>query len=248
MSISIAWTTVSLCAYIITIAMNVVVGVYGHVFGVDDTKQVSDSLQSDLNPISYTFSIWLLLYGWQVPWLIGGYLPSPYGDIYNTQGLWFVLVCVCNSAWIIAFGRRQIDASVSILTACWIFLFKLYVVTNIQYLYDDAFKIWMINVPFSLYFGWITVAWVLNVFGTGLVPRQNQGKLFFFLSPTLLLPITYVTVYHFDFVYAIPILVGLTGMLFKEHASEWTSFTALFLISGIILWWSIIGTYTAIVG
>lgn len=131
------------------------------------TGEVSDSYPNLFAPAGLTFSIWgviyVLLAGYAVYQLIivqKGKRP-PSADWLEKIGILFILSSLANISWILAWHYRFIGLStilIASLLICLILINQSIVQTHLSKL-DKIF----IRLPFSIYFGWITVATIANV-------------------------------------------------------------------------------------
>jgi hypothetical protein len=129
-------------------------------------KDISDKYDNLLTPAGYAFGIWGLIYLSLIAFSIFQLLDVFKKDI-NTEfvdkiGGWFIVANLASAAWVISFTNDQIGISMVIM--CIIFLSLLKIVINLNMeKWDAPFSIIaLIWWPFSLYFGWITVALVAN--------------------------------------------------------------------------------------
>lgn len=131
------------------------------------TGEVSDSYPNLFAPAGLTFSIWgviyVLLAGYAVYQLIivqkGKRAPS--ADWLKKIGILFILSSLANISWILAWHYRFIGLStilIASLLVCLILINQSIAQTHLSKL-DKIF----IRLPFSIYFGWITVATIANV-------------------------------------------------------------------------------------
>lgn len=128
---------------------------------------ISAQYETLFTPAGYAFSIWGLIY-----LMISGFV------IYQARGLfkkvdndnfilqisrWFVVSCIANSIWIMAWIHDYIGLSVILITILLFSLIKIVVNTNMER-WDAPFpKILLLWWPFCLYSGWITVAIIANI-------------------------------------------------------------------------------------
>ena len=136
-------------------------------FGGKTIGSVSDELTTLFTPASYAFSIWVIIYllllgfvfyqGW------GMFKRQPDPECVSKIGWWFVISCVANSLWILAWIYEFIGWSVVIMLVLLVSLIRI-VLANRMELWDAPVKVilflWW---PFVIYSGWITVATVANV-------------------------------------------------------------------------------------
>lgn len=123
--------------------------------GGRDTKTISDSYPNLFAPAGYTFSIWGLIYT-----LLGIYVV--YQLTRNKDGLvsqvnrLFIVNAFLNATWIVAWHYNQIGPSVLVMLGLLVTLIKISELTKKK-------ASWPIELPFRVYFGWITVATIANI-------------------------------------------------------------------------------------
>ncbi len=131
-----------------------------------DTGSVSDSYQNLFAPAGITFSIWGLIY-----LLLAGFTFYQFGIInkngsiskalLNKVGIVFSISSIANMIWIFSWHYDIIFLSMilmAVILICLIIIVKAVMEENLT-LKEKLF----IKLPFSIYFGWITVAAIANV-------------------------------------------------------------------------------------
>jgi hypothetical protein len=130
------------------------------------TGELSDFYPNLFTPAGFTFSIrgiiYLFLFAFVVRQLID--LRSKNSkEITKKIGIWFILSCIANIAWIYARHYQQVLLSVIIMIIYLLILIK--ITNNIHIgkkLGSRKDKIFA-QVPFSILLGWISVATIANV-------------------------------------------------------------------------------------
>lgn len=148
------------------------------------TGQLADLYPNLFTPAGFTFSIRWLIY-----LALIGFVVWQMVDLFKKKSLWitkkvdirFLLSCVANISWIFAWHNQKVFLSVLVMLA---FLVILIVIADKVWL---GKKLWtwsdklLVQVPFSLYLGWISVATIANI-STWLVNIQRSMR---GLSPVL---------------------------------------------------------------
>lgn len=127
------------------------------------TGQISNDYPNLFAPAGLAFSIWGLIY-----LLLLGYVIYQFANkdqkieeaIKKINPL-FIATCIANIFWIFAWHYDVIWLSVLIMLALLFLLIKIADIIN-----KEQFKGWgklFIYLPFSIYFGWITVATIANI-------------------------------------------------------------------------------------
>jgi hypothetical protein len=131
------------------------------------TGQASDSYPNLFTPAGITFSIWGLIY-----LLLAGYVFYQFGffkkdisvereKLLNNINRYFILTSIANICWIFAWHYGMIGLSVVIMLTFLVFLIKIADILNKEkFSWVDNL---LIKAPFSVYFGWITVATIANI-------------------------------------------------------------------------------------
>lgn len=155
-------TTVA--TFIIMIAVNVMANILP-INGVN-TGEVSDSYQNLFAPAGLTFSIWgliyLLLAGYtlyHVGLFRGGESPES-RELLRKTGILFSVSSLVNAAWIFSWHYDLIPLSMLlmvVLLACLMIIN--HSIGNASLSTREKF---LVRLPFSVYFGWITVATIAN--------------------------------------------------------------------------------------
>ncbi|MBA2620317.1 MAG: tryptophan-rich sensory protein [Acidobacteria bacterium] len=123
-------------------------------------QQVSDKYPSLLTPAGYAFSIWGLIYLGLIIFSIYQAMSSQAENArFKRIRALYIINCAANCAWIFLWHHEQIWASLAVIFT----LLGTLVLINARLQNKrDAAETWAARVPFGLYFGWATVATVLN--------------------------------------------------------------------------------------
>lgn len=131
------------------------------------TGDVSDAYPSLFTPAGLTFSIWGVIYlllGMHVLYQLGlfraGSDPAEQA-LLNRVGVLFTVSSLANTAWVFAWHYDLIPLSAVLITVILVCLAL--IVTTVRRAALTARQRWFIGVPFSVYFGWTTVAVVANM-------------------------------------------------------------------------------------
>lgn len=127
------------------------------------TGDISDAYPNLFAPAGPAFSIWGLIY-----LLLGAYVIYQFVNkdqkieaLIRKINPFFIISSLANVAWIFAWHYDYIGFSVIIMAALLIFLIKIADIIRMQkFSSQEKFFIWA---PFSVYFGWITVATIANI-------------------------------------------------------------------------------------
>jgi len=128
--------------------------------------EVSDSYPNLFAPTGITFSIWGLIYALLALYtlyhlgLFRGSGQESNAALLRKVGIVFIISSVINAAWIFTWHYRIIPLSMILMAFLLVCLIKITLIINAQPLTIRE-KIF-IRLPFSIYFGWITVATIAN--------------------------------------------------------------------------------------
>ncbi|PRD45520.1 TspO/MBR family protein [Sphingobacterium haloxyli] len=136
------------------------------IFDGNTMGTVSDRYSNFFTPAGYAFSIWGLIYigllgfaGYTGRSLFTKKEPDP---ILFKIGWLFVLSCLANVLWIVAWLNDYIGLSVIIMVVLLVCLLRIIAATRME-LDHHPFKIYLfVFWPFALYAGWISVALIAN--------------------------------------------------------------------------------------
>ncbi len=117
-----------------------------------------------LTPANYAFAIWGVIYLGLIA--LGIYQLQParrYSPKLRHSGYRLIIASIAQCAWIYLFLARWFPLSVLAMLGILIALANTYVYINRDRTHISRQEHWFIHAPISLYFGWITVATVVNV-------------------------------------------------------------------------------------
>lgn len=132
------------------------------------TGDVSDAYPSLFTPAGVTFSIWGVIYLllglhvlYQLGLFRGGAQSGAEAALLNRVGVLFAISSLANTAWVFAWHYDVIWLSVVLIVTILVCLILIAETLRTSIL--TVRQRWLIRVPFSVYFGWTTVATVANV-------------------------------------------------------------------------------------
>lgn len=123
------------------------------------TGALSDQLQNLFTPQGSTFAIWGLIYFLLFVFTIR-ILVLPIPDFAQKTCKLFVVNSLLNSSWILAWHYEYLGLSLFIMLGLLASLILINQELNIPLGKTDK---WTLQLPFSVYFGWITIATIANV-------------------------------------------------------------------------------------
>lgn len=151
-------------AYLFMVAVNILANSIP--INEKNTGQISDSYENLFAPAGITFAIWGVIYV-----LLALYVLYQFGFqrhhqkvsldlVFSTIGPAFILSSLANGAWIISWHYDMIALSMGLMIV--ILLCLLTINTMIKKVKLNFREKLSVKVPFSIYFGWITIATIAN--------------------------------------------------------------------------------------
>ena len=133
------------------------------------TGELSNQYPNLFVPAGFTFAIWGVIYTlllafciYQVQSLFSR-RTSVADAVVSRMGGLFMLSCVFNMAWIVAWHYEFTLLSVGIMLAFLLTLVTIYQRLGIGFNALSRGEKWFVHVPFSVYLGWISIATIANV-------------------------------------------------------------------------------------
>lgn len=157
---------------VLAFAAVITVNVLSHLLplGGKTTKQISDQYYIYITPAGYAFTIWSLIYV-----LLAGFIfyqlrrDTGTRDSVEDIGIWFILSCIFNIAWLFLWHYLYIEWSVGIMLLLVLSVLVIYRKTRSIH-YPTIGETLFVKLPFSIYLGWVCAAFVVNV---GIVIHKN---------------------------------------------------------------------------
>ena len=192
------------------------------------TGEISDAYENLFAPAGITFSIWgliylllaiHLLYQWGLFHKDG----VANGKLLSKVAVLFSVSSLANTAWVFAWHYDQILISTLLIATILVLLATIVVTLRDSQL--TSREQWLVRVPFSVYFGWITVATVANITvwlvsigwdGFG-IPIQIWAVIIIAVAALIG---TLVMLANRDFAYVVVLLWAFTGILIKHTAAD----------------------------
>jgi hypothetical protein len=145
-----------LAATIGTIIFNTLAAM-GRVGGVTPAE-ISAKYQTMITPAGYAFSIWSLIYVGLIVFSIYQLLPANLAKYRNLRSL-YIGTAALNCAWIYFWHGDQIAICLGLITALAVTLFFINLKLRTT---NSTGEYWAVKAPFSIYFGWVTAATLVN--------------------------------------------------------------------------------------
>lgn len=128
------------------------------------TGEISDRFQVYFVPAGYVFAIWGLIYVGLIAFAAYQALPSQRENPrLRSIGYLFALSCVANIAWLFLWHYEIFPLTLVAMLSLLLLLIAIYLRLDIGRAKVTTADKWFVNIPFSVYLGWITVATIANV-------------------------------------------------------------------------------------
>lgn len=128
------------------------------------TGEISDSFQVYFVPAGYVFAIWGLIYLGLISYAVFQALPAQRQNVrLRSIGGLFLVGSVANIAWIFLWHYLQFPLTLLAMLVLLATLIGIYLRLNIGRSWPPRAERWFVDLPFSIYLGWITVATIANV-------------------------------------------------------------------------------------
>ncbi len=127
------------------------------------TGEISAKYPTLFTPAGYVFSIWGLIYLGLLAFGVFQLLPSQRQNARLERiGYWFTASNLLNATWIFLWHYEIINLTLLIMLGILITLLAIYLRLGIGKVPTTTAERWLVDLPFSIYLGWITVATVAN--------------------------------------------------------------------------------------
>ncbi|MEN9561882.1 MAG: hypothetical protein RIR73_126 [Chloroflexota bacterium] len=129
-----------------------------------NTGEISDRFLVYFVPAGYVFAIWGIIYiGW-IAFTIYQFQPTQKENPrLRKLGYLFAISGIFNAAWLLCWHYNWFGLSVLVMLTLLGLLIASYLKLNVGRTPVHAAETWSVDIPFSVYLGWITVATVANV-------------------------------------------------------------------------------------
>ncbi len=127
-----------------------------------NTGQISDRFEVYFVPAGYVFSIWGLIYLALLAFTVYQWLPQS-DKARERIGYFYALSGIANSVWIFLWHYLQFPLTLLAMLVLLGSLIAIYLRLGIGQRRFETLERWAVQIPFSIYLGWITVATIANV-------------------------------------------------------------------------------------
>lgn len=213
------------------------------------TAEISDRFRVFVVPAGYVFAIWGLIYLGQLGFVAQTFSRGKTADpLLRRMGLLPALVALLNGVWILLWHFEVFPATVVVMVALLATLIWLYRRAGFESSARPGSGLptrdrWLVQAPFSIYLGWITVATIANIAAVG----KWAGVSTFGLAPELVaaavlavgLAIAVAVMLRTrDVAYGSVIIWAYVGIIVKEANTPWVPWVAVLavvMVSGLVI-------------
>ena len=197
-----------------------------------NTGAISDKFKVFFVPAGYVFAIWGVIYiGW-LAFTVYQALPAQRNNprLQRIGGL-FALSALANAGWLFAWHYGLFPLSVVVMLSLLLLLIATYLRLDIGRAHVPTIEKWCVDIPFSIYLGWISVATIANITdllyywkwdGWGIAP-QVWAVIMLVVASALALAMTWT---RGDVAYLLVIVWSFVGIAVKQSAAPLVANTA----------------------
>ncbi|NVM45453.1 MAG: hypothetical protein HWN79_11105 [Candidatus Lokiarchaeota archaeon] len=220
----------NLISFVVTVIINYAAATIP--LGLGDTGYISDLYPNLFVPAGITFSIWGVIYIF-----LGIFVIYQIRDVFKQDNVempffekvsyLFIFSNLANTTWILFWHYGLIYLSIIAMIVILLSLIGIYLRLEIGKVKVSTREKWFVQIPFSIYLGWITVATIANVTAV-LVSAgvEHEGILAEILTITVIsvaILITITILYiRKDYAYSLVVLWAILGIFLKQFGSNIT--------------------------
>jgi len=217
---------------IIAVFLTVIINILSNVIPIGGkyTSELSDNIPNLFVPIGLTFSIWGVIYILII--IFSLYLARDFFKKEKTTksylekiSYFFILSCLANILWIFLWHYEHVLLSLLAMVLLFASLLAIYLKLNIGIERLSTKEKLFINVPISVYIGWITVATIANVTAVlvtinwdGFGLSEQIWTIFVIIVATLITILIIIT--RKDYAYCVVIIWALFGIYLKRITDD----------------------------
>ncbi|MBV7530108.1 hypothetical protein [Chitinophaga sp. sic0106] len=214
-------------AFVIMIAANVL-AVKMPINGLT-TAEVADRYPSLFAPAGFTFSIWSLIYLGLLAFTVCQQALAFTGSQeemlrYHMERMkhWFILSCILNAGWLFTWHYQLIPVAQLLMLLLFACLVKIHINFDIYNSSAPRKQKLFVQIPFSIYLGWIAVATLANfaalcAYADWFTSHQAQIKLTVVLIGIAALVSMYMVMYRNNILHALVSVWAFYGIMYKRQ-------------------------------
>ena len=158
--------TVRQIANLVTVLIALTVNILASTLPLNgqNTGDISDRFQVYFVPAGYVFAIWGIIYiGWIAFTIFQFRADQIESPRLRKLGYLFALSGIANAAWLFTWHYNYFGLSVLVMLSLLGLLIASYLRLDVNRISVSTAERWSVDIPFSIYLGWITVATVANI-------------------------------------------------------------------------------------
>ncbi|MGD6817450.1 tryptophan-rich sensory protein [Metabacillus sp. 84] len=149
---------VNVLAYIVMVGVNFLANALP--INGQTTGEVSAGIPVLFEPAGYAFAIWSVIYILLAIWVVRAFFaPVAEKNVYREIGFYFAGNALLNALWIVLFHYELFNLTIFAMAGILGTLITIYSLIE-----KSGQTTFFLNVPISVYMGWISVASIVNVF------------------------------------------------------------------------------------
>jgi hypothetical protein len=212
------------------------------------TGALSDKFKVFFVPAGYVFAIWGVIYIALIAFTIYQLLPAQRNNPRLARIGWlFAFSNLANAAWLFTWHYELLPLSVVVMLSLLLSLIAIYVRLDIGRARVTTIEKWCVDIPFSIYLGWISVATIANITdllyawkwdGLGITP-ELWAAVMLVVASALALVMTWT---RRDLAYLLVIIWSFVGIAIKQSAvpivanTAWTMTAFVVLLISLSVW------------
>jgi len=200
-----------------------------------NTGDISDRFKVYFVPAGYVFAIWGVIYiGW-IAFAIYQALPAQKASPrLRKLGYLFALSGVLNAAWLFCWHYNRFGLSVLVMLGLLAVLIASYLRLDVGRTSVGAAEKWCVDVPFSVYLGWISVATIANIsdwlYSIGWNAFGIAPEIWAIIMLTIAALIgVLMALFRMDAAFLFVLVWSFVGIAVKQSAAPLVAYTAAFL-------------------
>jgi len=212
--------------------------------GLGNTKYISDLYPNLFVPAGLTFSIWGVIYVF-----LGLFCIYQMRDVFKQDkvempflekiSFLFILSNIANATWILFWHYGLIYLSIIAMLVILVSLIGIYLKLDIGKTQVNTREKWLVQIPFSIYLGWITVATIANVTAVLIAAGvEGEGILAEILAITVISVAVLITIAMLylrkDYAYSLVVLWAILGIFLQQFGYNITTATTTIIAMIII--------------
>lgn len=202
-------------------------------------SNISNTYNTSITPPNWAFGIWGLIYTGLLCFSVAQLFPKlNLQTTVKNISYWFMLSCVGNMTWLLLFSIGKKETIYTSLFVIITLLISLYVIQIKAKIFKNNHFSWskllLVDIPFSLYLGWIIFATFLNLAIVIKVLKQDMNQYLLFLIFAIMLTAVYLSNLYFNnnYVTQLVYIYGLLSLAIKYRLNN--TFYFQFLIGTIV--------------